>query len=71
MKLPLWLLRRFDDRDRIPWWALTLWPRCHWCLEIDGLLVPGDSKDHYCDCVPWPQKWVEARKAEPPVDPRF
>jgi len=62
MRVPTFLLRRFDATDRIPWWAARLWRRMHFCNEMDGLLVEGCKDDYYCDCGEWPKRWVEERE---------
>lgn len=49
MTCPRWLYRRIDRRGSIPRWVRWLWPKAHWCPEMDYLLVIGDDHD-WEDC---------------------
>lgn len=55
MNCPRWLRRRIEDRGFIPRWVHWIWPKAHWCPEMDDLLVV-DRLDWewncYCDRKP-------------------
>lgn len=42
------LYRWIDHRGRIPWWARKIWPRAHWCPEMDELLILWNVEDCFC-----------------------
>lgn len=44
MKAPKWLYKWVDDRGRIPFWVLWLWPTAHFCREVDYLLIIDDAR---------------------------
>ena len=41
-----------DKRGRIQRWARWIWPKAHWCPEMDCLLVLDDPNDCYCGRFP-------------------
>jgi hypothetical protein len=47
-RCPGWLWRWIDRRSRIPWWARLLWPKAHFCPEMDELLVIDNTTDCFC-----------------------
>lgn len=62
--MPRWLRRRINDTGRIPLLARLVWPRLHWCGELDDLLT-GDEKPgeapYLCGCVSWPKRYHDAK----------
>lgn len=60
LRMPLRLWSWLDERGSFrPFgWALRLvWPRLHFCDDLDGLLVVGDdpADEWRCECVRWPE----------------
>lgn len=51
MRCPLWLYRWLDERGRIPWLVRMLWPKAHWCPEMDGLLIVDNLDGCFCGHV--------------------
>jgi hypothetical protein len=45
-KARIW--RWVDRRGRIPFWVFWLWPKAHWCLEMDELLILDNFSDCFC-----------------------
>ena len=50
-----WLYNWIDKRGRIPKWVRWIYPRAHFCCELDYLLVLTDAENDeiasFCDCV--------------------
>lgn len=52
MRCPGWIWRWLDRRGDIPAWASWLWPRAHFCPEMDDLLVVDDrdvAENCFCE----------------------
>lgn len=59
-----------DRRGQIPRWAFWLWPRAHWCPEMDDLLVLWNTEDCFCGhCPRPPADSPEWRKVNGEIDP--
>lgn len=41
--------RWIEWRGSIPFWAHWFWPDCHWCPEMDELLILDNWIDCYCE----------------------
>lgn len=54
MKTPLDLLYRWiDNRGFIPRWVRWIFPKAHWCPEMDHLLILDNTDDCFCEvCNP-------------------
>lgn len=46
-KMPDWLYRWLDNRGRLPWIIRKLYPKAHFCPELDGLL----EDYRFCPCT--------------------
>jgi len=52
VRCPGWIWRWLDRRGDIPAWASWLWPRAHFCPEMDDLLVVDDrdvAENCFCE----------------------
>jgi len=72
VKVPRILFDRWDDKGRVPWWARLVWPRLHFCAELDGLLFGDESPDDepfLCGCLRWPIRFHEHEPYRAPSKP--
>jgi hypothetical protein len=37
------------DLDRMPRWVVWLYPKGHWCHEMDGLPITNNLEDCFCE----------------------
>ena len=40
-----------DRRGSIPSWMRLVWRKAHWCPDMDGLLILGNTMDCFCGHV--------------------
>jgi hypothetical protein len=45
------LYRWVDKRNSIPFWVRWLFPKAHWCPEMDELLILDNVTDCFCGYV--------------------
>jgi hypothetical protein len=45
-----WIYIWIDERGRIPSWAKWIWPKAHWCPEMDDLLCLSERDQTNCFC---------------------